>query len=96
MPIVLPDGTATTLRISLPPGFPAPASPPSLSLAAPGVRHTWVDAASGRVTCPALARWGGGAGGGGGGGGGGKVAEAVQEVLAGLGASVVGDRKSVV
>ena len=87
VPIVLPDGTATSLRISLPPGFPAPTAPPSLSLGAPGVRHTWVDAATGRVTCPALARWGAA---GSGGGGGGKVAAAVQEVLAGLGAGVVG------
>lgn len=54
VPLTLPNGTATHLRVALPPAFPS--TPPSLSLAA-RVRHTWVDAA-GRVTTPELAAWG--------------------------------------
>lgn len=55
------------------------------------MRHTWVDPSTGRVTCPALARWGGGTS-----AGASRVAGAVQEVLAGLGAAVVAPDGSVV
>ena len=53
VPLTLPDGTATHVRVSLPPSFPG--APPVLSLGA-RVAHTWVDA-GGRLTTPELAGW---------------------------------------
>ncbi|KAI7840271.1 hypothetical protein COHA_006053 [Chlorella ohadii] len=50
----LQDGTLTSLRISLPPGFPT--DRPALSITSP-VRHPWVDAV-GRLNFPLLERWG--------------------------------------
>jgi ESCRT-I complex subunit VPS37 len=50
----LQDGTLTSLRISLPPGFPG--DRPALSITSP-VRHPWVDAV-GRLNFPLLERWG--------------------------------------
>ena len=50
----LQDGTLTSLRISLPPGFPT--DRPALSITSP-VRHPWVDAV-GRLSFPLLERWG--------------------------------------
>ena len=50
----LQDGTLTSLRISLPPGFPG--DRPALSITSP-VRHPWVDAI-GRLAFPLLDRWG--------------------------------------
>lgn len=50
----LQDGTLTSLRISLPPGFPS--DRPALSITSP-VRHPWVDAV-GRLNFPLLERWG--------------------------------------
>ena len=51
----LQDGTLTSLRISLPPAFPA--DRPALSITSP-VRHPWVDSI-GRLSFPLLDRWGG-------------------------------------
>lgn len=51
----LQDGTLTSLRISLPPAFPA--ERPALSITSP-VRHPWVDSI-GRLSFPLLDRWGG-------------------------------------
>ena len=53
VPLTLPDGTVTHVRVSLPPSFPG--APPVLSLGA-RVAHTWVDA-TGRLTTPELAGW---------------------------------------
>lgn len=50
----LQDGTLTSLRISLPPGFPT--DRPALSITSP-VRHPWVDGV-GRLNFPLLERWG--------------------------------------
>ncbi len=50
----LQDGTLTSLRISLPPGFPS--ERPALSITSP-VRHPWVDSI-GRLSFPLLDRWG--------------------------------------
>ncbi|KAL4458438.1 hypothetical protein ABPG75_013303 [Micractinium tetrahymenae] len=49
----LQDGTLTSLRISLPPGFPS--ERPALSITSP-VRHPWVDSI-GRLSFPLLDRW---------------------------------------
>jgi ESCRT-I complex subunit VPS37 len=50
----LTDGTLTSMRISLPPSFPA--DRPALSITSP-VRHPWVDGI-GRLSFPLLDRWG--------------------------------------
>lgn len=50
----LTDGTLTSMRISLPTGFPG--DRPALSITSP-VRHPWVDSI-GRLSFPLLDRWG--------------------------------------
>ena len=72
----LQDSTLTSLRISLPPGFPG--ERPALSITSP-VRHPWVDSI-GRLSFPMLDRWGGSNV---------RLAAVVAEAFKGLGGSPV-------
>lgn len=71
--ILLRDGTTTSLRISLPPGFPR--DRPAMAVTTP-VRHPWVSPATGRLQFPLLEQWGSY---------GTRLAAVVQEALKGLG-----------
>lgn len=90
LPMRLPGGIQSALRIALPASFPA--APPTLSLttlsanssapsssspsSASSLRHTWVDPTSGLVSCPCVLSWGLGNGS--------KLARAVGEAVEAL------------